>query len=174
MSEATPVVALSGEIHVARPRQATWVDMTEVESEDDIGQEEAPVFDPVESDDDVDSLVEELNVRVPSPRHSVVDALEIDPDQPLGEMQNSPLGELARWIPEPPRASRRLVLTSGGRPDVSQKAVFEPLVATSLIEQDDEVSIFDPVAGDGSDTVSIMGASETSGATSFVTRRTNQ
>ena len=111
MSEATPVVALSGEIHVARPRQATLVDMTEVESEDDIGQEEAPVFDPVDSDDDVDSLVEELNVRVPSPRHSVVDALEIDltredSDQTLGEMQNSPLGELAMWIPEPHREQK--------------------------------------------------------------------
>ena len=59
------------------------------------------------------------------------------------------------------------MLTSGGRSDVSQEAVFEPWVATSPIEQDDEVTIFDPVAGDGSDTVSIMGASEASGEDEF-------
>ena len=132
------------------------------------GQEEAPVFDPVESDDVVDSLVEELNVRVPSPRHSVVDALEIDltredSDKPLGEMQNSPLGELARWIPEPPRGSRRLVLTSGGRSDVSQEAVFEHWFATSPIAQDDEVPFLILAQAMGS----IMGASEASGEDEF-------
>ena len=78
MSQAIPVVALAGEMHVARPHQGTWVDMTEVESGDGVVQEGVPVFDSVKSDDDVDSLVEEPNVRVPSPRHSVVDALEFD------------------------------------------------------------------------------------------------
>ena len=56
MSQDIPVVSPSGETQWARPRQGTWVNTTQVES-DDVGQEGDAVFDPVESDDEVDSLV---------------------------------------------------------------------------------------------------------------------
>ena len=48
MSQAIPVVTLSGEIQWARPHHKTWVDATQFESEDDVGQEGVPVFDPVD------------------------------------------------------------------------------------------------------------------------------
>ena len=70
MCQAIPVVTPSGEVQWAWNRQRTWVDTTQVASEDDVGQEGVPVFDPVESDDDVDSA--EPSVRVPLLRHSVV------------------------------------------------------------------------------------------------------
>ena len=55
----------------------------------------------------------------------MVNALEFDLTREDSDPPSDALGEPARWIPEPPRAGRR-VLTSGGRSDLSQEAVFEP------------------------------------------------
>ena len=110
MSQAIPVVTPSGETQWARPRQGTWVDTTQVESKDDVGQEGVAVFDPVDSDDEIDSLVAEPSVRVPSPRHSVIDALEFDltrddSDPPSDDMKSSPVlvvgSSAAEVKPEP-------------------------------------------------------------------------